>query len=111
MAYSSPAYRDTGIYDRGAASAASISQVREIVSTQIENRLLKLEQQKRNGTVGSGDFEGSVQGKFVKWDSDGSVIVEYNNKEYKTKSLGFTAVPKGTTVELTYVRGIYYSKW
>jgi hypothetical protein len=101
------------IYDRGTESVISIAaQPREVLATQIENRYKVLEDRKVQGTANTGDFKGaSVQGKFLKWNYDGSVIVEYNNKNYKTKPLGFTAIPKGTTVELTYVSGIYYSKW
>lgn len=100
------------IYDRGTESAISIAtQPREVLATQIENRYQVMETQKRQGTVNAGDFDGAVQGKFLKWNTDGAVIVEFNNKQYKTKPLGFTAIPRGSTVELTYVSGIYCSKW
>lgn len=90
---------------------STASQAREVLATQVDNRYKILEDRARQGPSNPGDFTGAVQGKFVKWDSDGSVIIEYNNKEYKTKALGFTAIPKGSTVEMTYVTGIYYSKW
>lgn len=58
-----------------------------------------------------GDFEGSVTGKWVKLDSTGAGAVEYNSKLYLTKPIGFTSIPKGTTVEMSYAKGVYYSKW
>lgn len=58
-----------------------------------------------------GDFSGSVTGKWVKLDQTGAGIVEYNSKQYTTKPIGFTSVPAGTAVEMTYANGVYYSKW
>ncbi|WGL30746.1 membrane protease activity protein [Synechococcus phage S-CRES3] len=58
-----------------------------------------------------GDFSGSVTGKWVRLDQTGAGIVEYNSKQYATKPIGFTSVPAGTAVEMTYANGVYYSKW
>ena len=32
-------------------------------------------------------------------------------QEYKTKRIGFTSIPAGTSVELSFGNGVYYSKW
>ena len=74
------------------------------------NRLEDLE--RVPGTTGvSGDFEGSVGGTWVRLAENGAGIVAYNNKEYTTKRLGFTSISAGTSVELSFGNGIYYSKW
>lgn len=76
----------------------------------ISERILQLERLD-NGDVIPGDFEGSVKGSWVKLDSDGTGIVAYNDKQYKTKPLGLTSIPAGSDVELTHARGVYYSKY
>lgn len=74
------------------------------------NRLEDIERRETSSTV-LGDFEGSVGGSWVRLDESGAGIVKYNDKEYVTKRLGFTSIPAGTAVELSYGNGIYYSKW
>jgi hypothetical protein len=74
------------------------------------NRLEDLERREKSNAV-TGDFEGSVGGSWVRLDEDGAGIVSYNDKEYVTKRLGFTSIPAGTAVELSFGNGIYYSKW
>ena len=59
----------------------------------------------------TGDFEGSVAGTWVRLAENGAGIVRYNDKEYVTKRIGFTSIPAGTSVELSFGNGIYYSKW
>ena len=58
-----------------------------------------------------GDFEGSVTGSWVGLDDSGAGLVRYNSKLYKTKRLGFTSIPAGTAVQLSFAAGIYYSQW
>lgn len=58
-----------------------------------------------------GDFEGSVTGNWVELAQNGAGIVAYNGKQYTTKPLGFTSIEAGHAVELSYARGVYYSKW
>ncbi len=58
-----------------------------------------------------GDFAGSVTGTWIRLDESGAGVVAYNDKEYKTKRIGSSSIPKGTSVELTFAKGIYYSKW
>lgn len=73
-------------------------------------RVLDLERLDSNELI-EGDFSGSVTGKWVRLDVTGSGVVEYNSKLYFTKPIGFTSIPKGTAVELSYAKGVYYSKW
>lgn len=82
----------------------------ELLQTSQAERLADLERLARDQVV-TGDFDGSVTGKWVKLDDTGAGIVEYNSKQYTTKPIGFTSVPAGTAVEMTFANGIYYSKW
>ncbi len=70
---------------------------------EIENRA--------NGAMAQGDFEGSVIGYWERLDQTGVGVVTYKGKEYKTKPIGFTSTSKGTAVELTHANGIYFSKF
>jgi hypothetical protein len=81
-----------------------------VLATVIANRLDRIEAD-LSGQNAGGDFSGSVTASWVEVDSTGAGVVEYNGKTYKTKRLGFTSIPAGTTVELSYARGIYYSTW
>ena len=74
------------------------------------NRIEDLERRERSRVV-TGDFEGSVAGTWVRLAENGAGIVSYNDKEYITKRIGFTSIPAGTPVELSFGNGIYYSKW
>ena len=80
------------------------------LSLLVANRLDRIEAELAGQNAG-GDFAGSVTASWVEIDEDGAGFVEYNGKTYKTKRLGFTSIPTGTTVELSYARGIYYSTW
>lgn len=73
------------------------------------NRLIEL-RKRYEGSSPRGDFEGSVTGYWVRLDPRGVGIVTYRGKEYKTRPMGFMSLPKGTEVELTYAKGVYYSK-
>lgn len=74
------------------------------------NRVVDLERIASASKV-EGDFVGSVTGYWVRLDSDGTGIVKYNSKEYKTVILGIASIPVGTAVELSHADGIYYSKF
>ena len=74
------------------------------------NRIEDLIRREQSNII-TGDFEGSVGGSWVRLDETGAGIVNYNDKEYVTKRLGFTSLPAGASVELTFGNGIYYSKW
>lgn len=58
-----------------------------------------------------GKFEGSVSATWVKLQDNGSGIVNYNQKEYVTRPIGFTSIPAGSNVLLTFANGVYYSSW
>lgn len=74
------------------------------------NQVLDAERAEKKQFI-TGDFDGSVQGKWVKLANSGAGIVSYNGKEYTTVRIGFTALKPGTSVELTHANGVYYSKW
>ena len=82
----------------------------ELLALSNANRIEDLDRRERSQAV-TGDFEGSVAGSWVRLDASGAGIVSYNNKEYVTKRLGFTSIPAGTAVELSFGNGVYYSKW
>ena len=81
-----------------------------LIEISLANRLNTVERL-TNGESISGDFEGSVTGYWVRLGSRGEGIVNYNNKEYVTKPIGFISIPGGTEVELSFADGIYYSKF
>jgi hypothetical protein len=72
-------------------------------------RILELEK-RYEGSTPRGDFEGSVTGYWVRLDARGVGIVTYRGKEYKTRTIGFMSLSRGAEVELTYAKGVYYSK-
>lgn len=81
-----------------------------LIEISLANRLNTVERL-TNGESVSGDFEGSVTGYWVKLGTRGEGIVNYNNKDYVTKPIGFISIPGGTEVELSFANGIYYSKF
>lgn len=74
------------------------------------NRLARLRDRAEGVTI-PGDFSGSVTGTWVKLGDYGEGLVNYKAKTYATQPIGFTSIPKGTEVELSYANGIYYSKF
>ena len=74
------------------------------------NRIAEL-QERATDIVIQGDFSGSVTGVWVKLGNSGEGVVKYKSKSYNTKPIGFTSIPKGTEVELSYANGVYYSKF
>ena len=81
-----------------------------VLSISTANRFQELERLEKKELI-KGDFEGSVTGRWVKLNDDGAGVVAYNGKNYITKPLGFTSIEGGHAVELSYARGVYYSKW
>ena len=73
-------------------------------------RFLQLEYRDKKEVI-RGDFEGSVKGSWVKLDNDGTGVVAYNDKNYRTKPIGLTSLTAGTEVELSFAKGVYYSKY
>lgn len=74
------------------------------------NRILDLENASSPVNV-KGDFEGSVTGTWVRLDPDGTGIVSYRQKQYKSVVLGLVSLPAGTKVELSHADGVYYSSF
>ena len=81
-----------------------------VISISNANRVADLDRLEQKETI-KGDFEGSVTGSWVKLASNGAGIVKYNGKEYVTKPIGFTSIAAGHDIELSYAKGVYYSKW
>lgn len=73
-------------------------------------RVTALEYRSR-GSLRKPDFEGVVYGSWAGLNPLSAGLVSYKGKTYKTKMLGFTSLPKGARVQLSYVDGIYYSSW
>lgn len=84
--------------------------VAETLQTALRARIIELER-REDGAAPQGDFEGSVTGYWEKLDALGVGRVEYKGKIYKTRPIGFVSLPKGTEVELTHAKGVYYSKF
>lgn len=82
----------------------------ETLKTALTARVIELER-REEGSAPRGDFEGSVTGYWAELDPNGVGIVEHKGKSYKTRPIGFSSLPKGTEVELTYANGVYYSKF
>lgn len=73
-------------------------------------RVVSLEN-RADGLQIKGDFDGSVTGVWQRLDQTGVGIVRYKGKDYKVKAIGFQSLAKGTPVELTYGKGIYFAKF
>ena len=81
----------------------------DLLQLSTAERIAELERRDQPATTG--DFVGSVNASWVRLDESGAGVVSYNDKEYYTKRIGFTSIPAGTDVELSYANGVYYSKW
>lgn len=73
-------------------------------------RVVEIER-RETGPATKGDFEGSVTGIWVELGESGLGIVSYNQKQYRTRPLGFTSIAAGQPVFLSYAAGVYYSNW
>ena len=87
-----------------------MSLLNSLLDISLANRLLDLEFRSSDVTI-LGDFTGSVTGFWVTLGENGEGLVNYNGKDYVTNPIGFTSIPKGSEVELSYANGIYYSKF
>jgi len=74
-------------------------------------RRLEETMRRADGAEIKGDFTGSVTGKWLRLDNNGAGVVMYKGREYPVRSIGFTSLPKGATVELTYAKGQYFAKF
>ena len=73
-------------------------------------RMLEVER-RADGAETRGDFDGSVKAAWVRLDEKGAGIALHKGREYKTRSIGFTSLPKGSTVELSYAKGVYFASF
>ncbi len=87
-----------------------MSLIDDLLDENIAARVVEIQRRETKPNV-QGNFEGSVTGTWVKLDPYGLGIVSYNQKEYKTRPLGFTSIAAGQSVYLSYAGGIYYSSW
>jgi len=82
----------------------------DLLEAHRRNRFLDLEQMVTDVEI-KGDFEGSVTGTWVKFNTDGTGSVNYKDKIYKVRILGFVSIPEGAKVELSHANGIYYANF
>ena len=69
------------------------------------------EEKRRNREVSIADFEGVVQGRWMKLQEDGSGVVEYKSKQYVIIPRGNKSIPAGYKVNLEYSKGYYIATW
>ena len=82
-----------------------------IATQEFQMRRIEETMRRAEGAEVKGDFAGSVAGKWERLDENGAGVVIYKGREYPVRSIGFTSLPKGTTVELTYAKGQYFAKF
>jgi len=73
-------------------------------------RILDLERLAKKEPV-TGDWEGSVTGSYQKKNSDGTVTVMYNSKEYVARPQAQYMAVKDDIVTITFRAGIYIASW
>jgi hypothetical protein len=99
-------YQAGGNYRTYAEQRQSL--VQKLQSMSNAERIIDVERLSEGFEI-KGDFEGCVNGEWVRLDNDGAGIVTYKNKQYKTESIGFVSAPKGLRVQLCYAKAKYYS--
>lgn len=77
---------------------------------EFQQRRLEETLRRAEGAGVRGDFDGSVAGSWNRLDDGGAGVATYKGREYPVRTIGFTSIPKGTTVELTYAQGTYFAK-
>ena len=82
----------------------------ELIEKSNLNRFADLERLESAGQL-SGDFTGSVAGTWSRLDESGAAVVKHNDKEYYARRIGFTSIPAGQAVELSFGNGVYYANW
>jgi hypothetical protein len=73
-------------------------------------RMIEMERRSEGAEV-RGDFVGSVKAAWVRLDQGGAGIALYKGREYKTRTVGFSSLPKGSVVELSYAKGVYFASF
>jgi hypothetical protein len=84
--------------------ASQLSQIQQA------NRMVELERRASPEPI-KGTIDGTVTGNWVKLHDDGAGRVNYKDREYVVTSIGFSSLPKGTKVQLTYANGVYYANY
>lgn len=87
-----------------------MSIVTKITELAKANRIIAKEAAE-SGTNFAADFEGTVTGIWEGIDPSGAGLVSYDGKTYKSVRLGITSLFAGSSVQLSYVKGVYYSNW
>ena len=83
----------------------------ELAMQEFKMRRLEETMRRAEGAEVKGDFAGSVVGKWKELAENGAGVVIYKGREYPVRSIGFSSLPKGTAVELTYAKGQYLAKF
>jgi hypothetical protein len=77
-------------------------------AVQAANRMIELERRESPEPI-QGTITGTVAASWIKLGEDGAGRVEYKDREYIVSTVGFTSLPKGTKVQMTYGGGVYYA--
>ncbi len=91
-------------------SRSKVDAVQRAMEMGVQQRAMEVERRAQGAEI-KGDFEGSVTGVWMGRNKKGAAVVSYKNKNYVTVPLGLVSLPKGAQVELSYAKGIYYSKY
>lgn len=86
------------------------SKIRDVMR---ENRQSELRQRNQDLIMGaqmSGDIKSTVIGEWVRLEEDGTGIVSYSDKNYKTVPLKMYSTRGGKKVEMIYDKGVYYTQ-
>jgi hypothetical protein len=80
------------------------------IEASLVERIIESERRAEGAEI-RGDFESSVKASWVRLDDSGAGVVLYKGKEYMVKIIGSFSIPKGTPVELSYAKGIYFATY
>ena len=76
-------------------------------------RDVELKNRKADMLIGSqmkGDFNKPVTGEWYKLNEDGTGTVIYNDRKYKTVPRIEYSIRRGQKVQISYEKGVYYSR-
>ena len=80
----------------------------KLSSVQAANRMVELERRESPEPI-KGTIEGTVAASWVELGDDGAGRVEYKDRLYVVSTVGFTSLPQGTKVQMSYGSGVYYA--